>query len=59
MTIQQLLDEEADLGNKRYAIHQKIKEMRGDNPPRCYGEDDCSSSMLVVCPWRIDCGESR
>lgn len=61
--IQKLLDKEAWLSNnrcakqgEREAIHAEIKELRGSIPPPCWGEDDCSTAMLVRCPWRIDCG---
>jgi len=56
-TLQDLLDQEADLANKLYAIHQRIKQLRGTTPPPCHGDDDCSTLMLSTCPWRIDCGE--
>jgi hypothetical protein len=55
--IQELLDEEARLGNLRYDIHKQLKLLRGDNPPVCWGEDDCSTMILMRCPWRIDCGK--
>lgn len=60
--MQELLDEEAELANKgdrgdKYKnIHIQIKEMRGDRPPVCWGDDDCSTFILMHCPWRIDCG---
>ena len=63
--LQKLLDEEARLSNIAYQnnttvdlslIHNKIKEMRGNNPPPCWGDDDCSTEFLMRCPWRIDCG---
>ena len=53
--IQKLLDKEATLSNRRYHILQQIKAARGDDPPLCWGMDDCSTSTLVHCPWRIDC----
>jgi hypothetical protein len=55
--LQNLLNAEASLANQRYDIHQKIIEMRGNEPPVCWGQDDCSTSILSVCPWRIDCGD--
>lgn len=55
--IQELLDKEARLGNERYEILKQIKELRGDEPPHCWGQDDCSTMILVRCPWRIDCGK--
>ena len=54
MDIQELLDKEARLANERYVILKQIKLMRGDEPPHCWGQDDCSTLMLVRCPWRID-----
>lgn len=54
--IQKLLDKEAQLGNERYYIVEQIKQMRGDEPPHCWGQDDCSTLILMRCPWRIDCG---
>ena len=57
--LQQLLDEEAQLANKRYAVHQLIKQQRGNDPPVCWGEDDCSTLILMRCPWRIDCGNEN
>ena len=55
--LQHLLDAEANAANARYHIHQVIKQMRGSEPPPCWGEDDCSTEILSRCPWRIDCGE--
>jgi len=63
--IQQLLDESARLQNEAYEqdkvvdvshYYTKIKELRGNNPPPCWGDDDCSTEFLMRCPWRIDCG---
>jgi hypothetical protein len=54
--MQILLDEEANLGNKRLALHNTIKKLRGVIPPVCFGEDDCSTMFLSQCPWRMDCG---
>ena len=53
--IQELLDKEATLGNRRLLVHKQIKIMRGDSPRPCWGTDDCSTLMLIICPWRIDC----
>ena len=53
--IQTLLDKEAELSNRRYYILQQIKSLRGDEPPHCWGMDDCSTLTLSQCPWRIDC----
>lgn len=60
--IQELLDKEAELSNRgqnndfRWMIHAEIKQLRGNEPPVCHGDDDCSTNMLMRCPWRIDCG---
>lgn len=56
--IQELLDKEAKLSNERYEVIKQIKQLRGDTPPVCFGEDDCSTSILSRCPWRMDCGSS-
>lgn len=56
--IQDLLDLSARLGNEKLAIDARIKELRGDNPPPCWGQDDCGVYILARCPWRIDCGDS-
>lgn len=61
--IQDLLDREARLSNlgtkqdllKRIPILEELKVLRGNTPPHCWGEDDCSTLMLVRCPWRTDC----
>jgi hypothetical protein len=55
--IQHLLNTEAQLANLRSEIHEKIIAMRGDEPPVCWGQDDCSTLILSMCPWRIDCGD--
>jgi len=62
-TIQDLLDKEAEMSNNghgksvlRIILHEDIKSRRGNNPPPCWGEDDCSTAVLMTCPWRIDCG---
>jgi hypothetical protein len=62
-TIQELLDQEAKLANAghtksdfRVIIHEEIRARRGNIAPACFGEDDCSTMMLVRCPWRMDCG---
>lgn len=62
--IQELLDKEAKLSNRgqnnefRWMIHAEIKQLRGNTAPSCWGHDDCSTNMLMRCPWRIDCGSS-
>lgn len=53
--IQELLDKEAGLSNRRYHILQQIKSARGTEPPQCWGNDDCSTNIMSQCPWRIDC----
>ena len=62
-TIQDLLDQEAYLSNngqgdsdERKKIHTVIRLKREGPPPGCFGNDDCSTSILSRCPWRIDCG---
>jgi len=62
--LQDLLNQEAYLsyeGNgrseEREQLHTAIRLMRDEKyRPPCFGEDDCSTSMLSRCPWRIDCG---
>ncbi len=62
--VQELLDKEAQMSNEgmdnnhpfRKIIHEEIKSLRGNVAPSCHGEDDCSTAMLSMCPWRIDCG---
>jgi len=63
-TIQELLDKEAKLSNQgqgnsteRQQLLTAIRVMRDEQyRPVCFGEDDCSTSMLSQCPWRMDCG---
>ena len=61
--IQELLDQEARLSNEgkgdseeRQKIHTMIRIMRKSPAPFCFGEDDCSTTILSLCPWRMDCG---
>jgi hypothetical protein len=60
--IQELLDKEATMANEghdndfRKIILIEIKQLRGNDAPECWGEDDCSTNTLMRCPWRIDCG---
>lgn len=54
--LQELLDEQAKLSNAKWAVEQEIKARRGTEPPGCWKHDDCSTLMLIRCPWRIDCG---
>ena len=53
--IQTLLNKEAGLSNRRYYVLQEIKATRGTQPPQCWGMDDCSTTIMSQCPWRIDC----
>jgi hypothetical protein len=55
--IQELLNKEANLANRRDLVHKQIKVMRGTKPPHCWGFDDCSTNIMSQCSWRIDCGE--
>ena len=62
-TLQDLLDQEARLSNEghgesdfRKIVLEEIKVRRGTVAPSCWGHDDCSTNMLMRCPWRIDCG---
>ena len=64
-SIQELLDQEARMANEgqgdsefRQIILEEIKVRRGPAAPICFGEDDCSTNMLMRCPWRNDCGPS-
>jgi len=57
--MQTLLDTEATLGNTRAMIVKQIIEIRGTEPPHCYGLDDCSTQALSTCPWRMDCGDKN
>jgi hypothetical protein len=64
ITLQQLLDQEAELSNtgqrdspERKKILTAIVLMRDESyRPVCYGEDDCSTLMLSQCAWRMTCG---
>jgi hypothetical protein len=53
--IQTLLDKEANLANRRSMVLKQIKVLRGEEPPICWGNDDCSTNVMLQCPWRIDC----
>jgi len=60
--IQQLLDESVVQGRqgdkqKQHELFEQIRKLRMNPPPPCFGEDDCSTLMLSMCPWRMDCGE--
>jgi len=62
--IQELLNEEAKMANNgmdkehpfRKIILTEIRQLRGDVTPACFGEDDCSTHILSMCPFRMDCG---
>jgi hypothetical protein len=63
LKIQDLLDKEAMLSNTgkgdskdRKQIHTIIRLKRMGPEPVCFGYDDCSTIILSMCPWRIDCG---
>jgi hypothetical protein len=63
-SMQDLLNQEAKMSNEgmtaehpfRKIILEEIRSRRGAVAPVCWGQDDCSTAMLVRCPWRIDCG---
>lgn len=60
--IQNLLDLSARLSNNgkhddAEKMYHQIRQLRGNNPPPCFGDDDCSTMMLSMCPWRMDCGK--
>lgn len=62
--MQTLLDVEAQLSNKFgddakeqiELIEKVIRNNRGECPT-CFGQDDCSTQFLSMCPWRFDCGK--
>lgn len=62
--IQELLNEEAKMSNKgmdkehpfRKIVLEEIRQLRGFPPPACFGQDDCSTTILSQCPFRMDCG---
>lgn len=56
LTIQDLLDEEARLGNELIALRAKIRQRRLPEAPSCFGLDDCSTQALSTCAHRMDCG---
>ena len=63
MKLQDLLNKEAKLSNagkgdspERQVLLTMIRLKREAPPPPCFGEDDCSTQMLSMCPWRMDCG---
>lgn len=62
--IQELLNQEANLSNlgqgdsvDRQKILTAIRLLRDESSrPPCFGDDDCSTMVLMRCPWRFDCG---
>ena len=62
--MQDLLNREAQLSNtgkgessERQELLTMIRLKRNEQyRPGCFGEDDCSTTMLSMCPWRMDCG---
>lgn len=62
--LQNLLDQEATLANEgkadseeRQKILTAIRLMRDESMrPDCFGDYDCSTYMLSICPWRNECG---
>ena len=46
---------ETELKTIRATIHRQIECLRGP-APSCYGEDDCSRTILSMCRWRMTCG---
>ena len=63
--MQILLDVEAQLSNNLLnetkeqvkLIQQVVRNNRNKVCPTCFGQDDCSTQILSMCPWRFDCGE--
>lgn len=62
MELQDLLNQEAKLSNagkgdseERQKILTVIR-LKREPAPHCFGQDDCSTMMLSVCAWRMDCG---
>ena len=62
MNIQDLLTKEAITTNivERAMVREAIVALREANsePPACWGQDDCSTQALSVCPYRFDCNAS-
>lgn len=60
-TLQDLLNmevEQSNSGNRDNANHIRyvIRQLRPVDPPVCFGDDDCSTSLLSRCPYSFDCG---
>ena len=47
----------AELVTLRMRVWANIEANRGDDVPVCFGQDDCSTAVLSICPWRMKCGE--
>lgn len=56
-TMQELLNKQTK--DDSAELRQAIRAVRGDKPPVCWSEDDCSTLFLSTCPWRIDCGSKE
>ena len=63
MKMQDMLDQEAELSNNGHGDSEERQQLltfirlkRVQPAPWCFGEDDCSTEILSMCPWRIDCG---
>lgn len=59
-SLQDYLNEEAKMSLDDPRLPElllRIRELRGDKTPPCFGYDDCSTMALSMCPWRMDCGE--
>jgi len=54
--LQELVNQYNRKSNELFALKKQIVELRGTKPPSCFGEDDCSTEILVRCPWSLDCG---
>lgn len=56
--LQTLLNAEAVIDDPRIRkqIVLQLEKLRGETPPTCFGDDDCSALILSMCPWRMTCG---
>lgn len=52
-----LLNAHAGASNAKRDLADVIRKLRGTESPVCYGLDDCSTHIMMACPWSIDCGE--
>lgn len=60
LTLQELLDLEASLANRRSEVIRLIERRRDPKlQPICYGNDDCGTHLLSMCPWRMDCDNPK